>query len=306
MEGPDYYSLDFGGYISRDDLPNEDREIQLDAMRTWFLENFEDPAERTPYESREGGYIWIWGGPYDAQEELSNEFSGVVPDDVIEELSSELNKISFQWAPAEKPEDYDEYLVDDIATITEFYRNYSSAISDTEKLLEANVESSVEFCFYRLIYVNVITAMETYLSDAFINSVVTNPELMRRFVESTPQFKSEKISLSDVYKAAEEIQLRAKSHLADVVWHNLSRVKPMYNDVLGIEFNVDLGDLITAVLTRHDIVHRNGKTKNGEEIIVTKKDVKDLIMKVDNLIKEVDRSLGEARANNWPKLEAPR
>lgn len=296
MEDTDYYSSDSGCFISPDDLPNEDREIQLDVMRTWFFENFEDPAERTPYESREGGYIWIWGGPYDAQEKLGDEFGGVVPDDLIEELSSELNATCCQWAPTAKPGDYDEYLVDDIATITEFYRNYSGAISDIEKLLEENVDSSVECCFYRLIYVNVITAMETYLSNAFINSVVPNPELMRRFVESTPEFKSEKISLSDVYKAAEEIELRAKSHLADVVWHNLSRVKPMYKDVLGVEFDVELGDLFRAVLIRHDIVHRNGKTKSGEEILITKEDVKVLISMVEAFIKEVDEKLSKMRA----------
>ena len=33
--------------------------------------NFEDPANETPYESSEGGYIYIWGGPYDALEQLS-------------------------------------------------------------------------------------------------------------------------------------------------------------------------------------------------------------------------------------------
>ncbi len=34
------------------------REEQIETMRAWFLENFEDPVERTPYESREGGYIY--------------------------------------------------------------------------------------------------------------------------------------------------------------------------------------------------------------------------------------------------------
>jgi len=33
-------------------------------MADWFLANFENPAECTPYESAEGGYQWIWGGPY--------------------------------------------------------------------------------------------------------------------------------------------------------------------------------------------------------------------------------------------------
>ncbi|MCG6518527.1 hypothetical protein MC008_26515, partial [Escherichia coli] len=35
-------------YISKKD--------QLEVMKNWFFENFEDPANACPYESREGGY----------------------------------------------------------------------------------------------------------------------------------------------------------------------------------------------------------------------------------------------------------
>lgn len=297
MEDTDCYSSDSGCFISPDDLSNEDRETQLDIMRTWFFENFEDPAERTPYESREGGYIWIWGGPYDAQEELGDEFGGVVPNDVIEELSSELNAICCEWAPIAKPGDYDEYLVNDIAEITEYYRNFSDSILDIKKLLEADIDRSVNHCFYRLLYANVITTMETYLSDAFINSVVPDAELMRSFIESTPEFKAEKIPLANVYKAAEEIEQRAKKYLADVVWHNLGRIKLMYRSVLGIEFDTELGQITKEILNRHDIVHRNGKTKSGEEILITKEGVKVLISMVEAFIKEVDEKLSKMKAN---------
>jgi len=297
MEDTDYYSSDSGCFIGPDDLPNEDREIQLDVMRTWFFENFENPAERTPYESREGGYIWIWGGPYDAQEELSDEFGSVVPDDVIEELSSELNSICGQWAPIEKPGDYDEYLVNDIAEITEYYHNFSGSILAVQKLLEADIDESVKNCFYRLLYANVITTMETYLSDAFIHSVMPDAKLMRSFIESTPEFKAEKIPLANVYKAADEIKPRAKKYLADFLWHNLSRIKPMYKSVLGIEFDTELGQINRAILKRHDIVHRNGKTKSGEEILITKEDVKVLISLVEAFIKEVDEKLSKLISN---------
>jgi len=280
-----------------DDLQNEDRENQLDFMRIWFFENFEDPVERTPFESREGGFIWVWGGPYNAQEELEDEFGGVVPDDVIEELTAELNDICYEWAPAAKPEDYDEYLVNDIAEITEYYHNFSGSISNVQKLLEADIDESVKNCFYRLLYVNVITTMETYLSDAFINSVVPDSELMRSFIESTPEFKAEKIPLANVYKAAEEIEQRAKKYLTDFLWHNLSRIKPMYVSVLGIEFDTELGQITREILKRHDIVHRNGKTKSGEEILITKEDVKVLISMVEAFIKEVDEKLSKMRAN---------
>ncbi len=297
MDDPTYSTSESDSMVRRDDMSGEDREVQLDVMRTWFFQNFEDPAERTPYESAEGGYIWIWGGPYDAREELEAEFGDVVPDDVIKELSEELNNICWEWAPTEKPGDYDEYLADDIAQITEFYHNFSGALLDIEKMLEAKIDGSVEGSFFRLLYVNIITAMETYLSDAFMNSVIPDKELMRRFVETTPEFKAEKISLSDVYKAAEGIEHKAKSYLVDVVWHNLGRVKPMYKAVLGIEFNNEMGDLVKAILKRHDIVHRNGKTKSGEDIVLTKNDVTELVSKVEHFIQDIDLKIREIRAN---------
>lgn len=274
-----------------EELENADRETQLEAMRDWFYRNYEDPAQRTPYESAEGGYIWVWGGPYDAREELETEFSGVVPEEVIEELAEELTQECWQWAPTPSREDYDDYLVDDIAQITEYYGNFSSGILDIEKLLETDVDGIVANCFYRLLFVNVITALETYLSDAFINTVVPNSELMRRFVEKTPEFQSEKVSLSDVFKAVEQIEQRAKSYLIDVVWHNLERVKPMYRDTLDIDFPKDIGPIFRAIIKRHDIVHRNGKTKSGTEIIVSKQDVSDLIAAVEAFAQQIDAQL---------------
>src|SRR6266436_5391197 len=91
----DGYSLHDGSFISASAIQTADRETQLDAMRTWFFQNFEDPAESTPYD---GGYVYIDGGPYDAHDELNTEFGGVVSDDVIKELEKELQQVSWEWA----------------------------------------------------------------------------------------------------------------------------------------------------------------------------------------------------------------
>lgn len=304
MDDTEYSLPDFSNAISRSELAEADRDTQIAVMRTWFRQNFEDPAERTPFESREGGYIWIWGGPYAAAEELGTEFGGLIDDDVIDDLASELTAICWHWAPTERPGDYDEFLVDDIAQITEFYDNFSSGILDIEALLKTEVYGPVESCFCRLLFVNVITAMETYLSDAFINSVIPDEVLMRRFVENSPEFKSEKVTLAEVFKAAEKIEQKVKAHLADAVWHNLGRVKPMYRDVLGVAFPQDVGSLFRAVLKRHDIVHRNGRSKSGEEILITREDVRRLVEEVEQFVQAVDQELSEARANKWVNKDA--
>lgn len=281
--------------MSAESLQDADRETQLEVMETWFRSRFEDPAERTPYESAEGGYIWIWGGPYDAREELENEFGGVVPDGVIDELVGELQRECYQWAPTPSPDDYDNYLLDDIARITEYYHNFSGAVLDIEKLLDATVDPSVSLPFHRMLFVNAITALETNLSDAFINTVANAPELMRRFIETTPEFQSEKVPLSDVFKAIERIEQKARSYLIDVVWHHLERVKPMYRDTLGIDLPDDIGPLFRAILVRHDIVHRNGKTKTGEEILITREQITDLLERTEAVVQHIDKQISVLR-----------
>lgn len=81
---------------------------RIEVMAEWFRENFEDPAQETPYESAEGGYQYIWGGPYDAREELVDAF----PEAAEEEVQAAVEEVQsdglFDWAPAGRriqPED---------------------------------------------------------------------------------------------------------------------------------------------------------------------------------------------------------
>lgn len=102
---------DGSGYgLSRTEFRRKRRAEKRELMIQWFNENFEDPAERMPYESREGGYQWIWGGPYNARDELESKFGGLAPDALIEEAIQEIERHGIvDWAPTPSPDDYDEY-----------------------------------------------------------------------------------------------------------------------------------------------------------------------------------------------------
>lgn len=284
-------------------IVDADEEAQIEAMREWFYEHYEDPAQRTPHESREGGYIWIWGGPYDAREELHAEFEGIVRDDVIEELAGELEGYSVLWTSGKKPEDYDQEIVDDIADITSFHANFQLAIGDIYELLEVQVSGTAQRALYRLLYVNVITAMETYLSDAFISTVVPDAALMRRFVEINPPFRERKITLADVFKEMEKIEALAKSELRAIVWHNLKRIQPLYRGTLEIEFPEDLAALYKAIAVRHDLVHRNGTAKDGQEIEIAKEDIENLIEEVEQFVEHIDERLSKDDDESRPGLD---
>ncbi|MGV3526290.1 MAG: restriction endonuclease subunit S [Candidatus Sericytochromatia bacterium] len=98
--------------ISDTELKNLDKQNQLELMKKWFLQNFEDPQENNPYDSESGDYIFIWGGPFNAIEVLLEEFEEYVDKSVIEELANQLEKISPVWSTVPSQVDNEESLAE--------------------------------------------------------------------------------------------------------------------------------------------------------------------------------------------------
>jgi hypothetical protein len=238
--------------------------MQINVMRAWFFEHFTDPAENTPYESAEGGYIYIWGGPFVAGEELQGRFSGIVPDDRIEELAQELNEITIDWTG--QPDDYiDSYLVEESQPSSAHKEASEESIDAVRSLLKLKLAWTHQQYLLRLLYANVITALETYLSGFFLSAIQADHGTFCRFVETTPSFAEQTFKLSEVFKISSGIKDIVDKHLLKVVWHRFDRVARMYKDTLGISFPSKMGNLYRAILIRHDIVHRNGTSPDGME-----------------------------------------
>lgn len=73
---------DFGGFTEdqiEDMSPNE----KVDLMVDWFKHQFEDPQNDTPYVKDHGGYLYLWGGPFDASDQIQAEFSNAVDFDTM-------------------------------------------------------------------------------------------------------------------------------------------------------------------------------------------------------------------------------
>lgn len=260
---------------------------QITAMRRWFLDNYEDPANQTPYESAEGGYIWVYGGPYDALEELSSEFGHDVPEGVIEELAQELSDIMPDWARIADYDDYDEDLWETISSNRDAFATFREAIAGVEQLYDT-IDSPFADRLYPLLFANVITALEVYLSDTFINKVMSDPALLRRFVETTPEFRKRKFTLDQVFRQAEAVTGIAREHLLRQLWHHLPQVEAMYRATLGIVFGEALQDVARAISIRHDIVHRNGKTRDGQIVAIGRTEVVAVVSAVQKLMDNVE------------------
>jgi len=185
-----------------------------------------------------------------------------------------------------------------------FYSNFSENIKNIRELngfcdlTKENVKEHLR----NMLFANVITSLETYLSDAFINTVKSNKDYLRKFVETFHNFRSEKFELTELFIYYDTIEDKATKAMLDVIYHDLPKVKGMYSDTLGIEFP-DLSVIYRAVLKRHDFVHRNGKTKDGkkhelnsDDIVNLSKSTEDFVNNINNQIKML-KSKQKAAAN---------
>jgi hypothetical protein len=106
---PRYWIDDPSTTWTRSQVRKLSKQKRIDIATAWFLRNYEDPANETPYETREGGYQYIWGGPYDAADEISNEFGSLLSDDDIDAAVQKVQEDGiYDWAPTRTTNDTDD------------------------------------------------------------------------------------------------------------------------------------------------------------------------------------------------------
>jgi hypothetical protein len=262
-------------------------------METWFYQHFESP-DTLPYDSSEGGYQWIWGGPYDPRQELEGEFGGIVSEKRISEFADELEEIALEWSANSNSFMPDDYAYEFAPGDLTIYDTFQMNLNNINVLLAVKTpDDESRKHLHRLCFANVITALETYLADTFYASLKAKSELLERFVETNPDFKQEKISISEVFKMSKDIEKKVTEYLSGIVWHRLPKVMPMYKTTLNVDFPKELESVHRAILDRHDIVHRNGKSTQGNEGSWQEKEVRELIATVKQVVGDIENQVNK-------------
>ncbi|MFL1502672.1 MULTISPECIES: hypothetical protein [unclassified Pseudomonas] len=193
---------------------------------------------------------------------------------------------------------YLEYKTFAISKNKEPYKNFLESIYELNAMINIRLpDKKLSLTMARILYATAITAMETYLSDTFINRVVNNGAHLRRCVETDLEFKNRKLELTDIFRRKETLKEEVQEYLAGVLFHNLAKVRLMYRTVLSIEFPADMTPLFKAVKTRHDIVHRGGKDKSGAITSIEQDEVKSLIITLKAFVKAIEEQLSNTAAD---------
>lgn len=192
----------------------EQQQIQEDTILAKKLGLTYEELQETDWhiesdESRDGmlyGYIVYF-------DDVPNHILGK-----IKGLNSD-NQVWFSPYDLDEEEYYDyEEQYQAIIANKHYYDSFNTEVSNLKKLNEVELENShLTGLLKRQLFVAIIGTLETFLSETFINQTEENPEYFRNFVESFPDFSSQKFQLNNIFKEYDKIKKTARKAMLEVI-----------------------------------------------------------------------------------------
>jgi hypothetical protein len=180
----------------------------------------------------------------------------------------------------------DDWEVEGKSTLDIFKEN----IEASREILSLPISNGSKKNLLVMLHAHIVTAVEAYLSATFIEKALETEELMRKLVETDPEFAKRKFTIQEIFTRKECLKDDVRQYLKDLIFHDIAKVKEMYKAVFDIDFG-DVGWLFKAVALRHDCVHRAGYDKNGNEAPLTTESVSSLADQSSTLIATVEEAI---------------
>jgi hypothetical protein len=253
-----------------------DEKMIVDGMRHWFLSHYCDPAVETPFTSEGGGYIWIYGGPYDPGEELRARFGDFVDDEAIDKLANELRlEGGLEWAKIRFPDAFDQRFDIEVESSETPLAKLKERLAKSEKILDLKGDEEAMELAPSLAFGSAISALEAHLFETVVYWVENDERVLRGLVAKLPDLKDQPMKLGDIFQKYEGLQQQVKGYLQHLVWHRWDKVAQLF--IYGFDFRPpSFAPFEDALVKRHDIVHRSGHDKDSNPVSVTADDAREL------------------------------
>jgi hypothetical protein len=136
-----YYSPDDPeSYVTPSRLKRLSQSKKIEYIAHRFNGMFEDPQNETPYaidEQSPYNYEYIWGGPYDARDQIGDEFGEIVSDALIDLAVAEVERDGIvEWAPGRNHPDQRRRRED---ALLEAYETRKPSLHEIRERLESGV-----------------------------------------------------------------------------------------------------------------------------------------------------------------------
>lgn len=169
-------------------------------------------------------------------------------------------------------------------SIDNIYKYASDELGNLIQLIEkSSYSEELNLILYRQIYVGLIAILEAYLSEIMTTWVFSSQDHFDKYIGLQKQAR---ISLHDFLYVKDHIEDEVYKDIQERLYHRLDDVKSLFQKNIGITFPA-IEEIKIYIKKRHDLVHRNGKNKEGGLVRVLKEEVLDVLQKEQDFMREI-------------------
>ncbi|MCB2426903.1 hypothetical protein [Methylophaga pinxianii] len=231
----------------------------------------------------------------DRDEWIRNRLDNDESDEYAEEWQ-ELSRKYDDWMEhlletAQIDEDFDWYRNQAYSSI---YEQFQIEISRLKLIIGQNYNYDEELTFCKMVFAHAVTLLETYLGDSVKYLVLSEEKYLKNAINKIDELKKAKFSLIDIHYQKDGVQGFVLIELSKVMYHNISKVKRILESIIDTPLEIDISMVGYIASVRHDIVHRNGRSIDGESIDLHPELVNEAISGIESFAKQLQFKINEA------------
>ncbi|ANL70413.1 hypothetical protein AMC83_CH00375 [Rhizobium phaseoli] len=170
------------------------------------------------------------------------------------------------------------------------YDVFSDSRDDLNDLRRGSGNSDTKTLLRKVLFQQYITLLEAFLGDTFTRIARKNPSAINETIKRLDAFKDSKVSYRELASKPHFLRDKVIDYFENLSWHDLSKANQICEAMLSVRlFNDDEQEarLLAAVRVRHDLVHRNGKSRDGSAHNIDDESLQTLAVDVDNVARKV-------------------
>jgi hypothetical protein len=151
-----------------------------------------------------------------------------------------------------------------------------------------------KYIIYKMAYAYAVTLLESYLGDTAKSLISESNQHFKNGISNVDELKKAKYSLEFLAGSNIDATGLAIKELSQILYHNIPKVKCVFEGILATHLDLEIERLNQIISIRHDIAHRNGRTKGGVPIPITSEVVLDMIRELETFANMLQRQINDA------------
>lgn len=159
------------------------------------------------------------------------------------------------------------------------HKFFSVELNALKAMAESNLGHSSKVAFMlhsniivKMSYAYAVTLLESFLADTLKSLITEREAFLYNAIKNVEEVSKAKYSIAELAGTDLSICNLALKHVSEILFHNIPKVKKIYEQVLGVKLQLDISKVSRITTLRHDIVHRNGYSKDNAPINLNAQD----------------------------------